>query len=95
MNRTQQVAAKWDKIWAYLRSIGCEDQLGEDTCDLAISFITKLSTRCERAELIVKLFAEWCERYPESSTSPMAGLLEFRKIEASAKEFINIKQGAL
>lgn len=33
---------------------------------------------------IVKLLAAWCEKYPESSTSPWSGIEEFREIERAA-----------
>lgn len=35
MNKTQRQAAKWDKVWNFIRSIGCQDQLGIDQSEIA------------------------------------------------------------
>jgi hypothetical protein len=40
---------------------------------------------------IVKNLATWCKKYPESSTSPYAGIVEFREIEKDAYEFVGGK----
>jgi hypothetical protein len=37
---------------------------------------------------IVKRLAAWCEKYPESSTSPWSGIEEFREIERAANEVV-------
>jgi hypothetical protein len=37
---------------------------------------------------IVESLASWCNRYPESSTSPYAGIKEFREIERKANDFV-------
>lgn len=38
---------------------------------------------------IVKKISHWCKRYPESSTSPMAGLKQFREIERAANDLVS------
>lgn len=48
------------------------------------------STNNERAPAldIVKKLAAWCERHPESSTSPWSGIEQFREIESAAKNLV-------
>ena len=48
------------------------------------------STNNERAAAldIVKQLAAWCEKFPESSTSPFSGIKQFREIEDAAKRLV-------
>jgi hypothetical protein len=37
---------------------------------------------------IVKQLAAWCEKFPESSTSPFSGIKQFHEIEDAAKRLV-------
>ena len=57
MNMTQADQARWDKVWQFLRGLGCKHQLGTDNAEMAVDFIRELQNpkrqqhpRTEQAE---------------------------------------------
>ena len=42
MNSTQADQARWNKVWQFLRGLGCKLQLGTDNAEMAVNFIREL-----------------------------------------------------